>query len=404
MARCRLKVNGKGLGNAVDRVGNEKGILLVMNPFTAGMRPDQLFDPRENAIEVIAQDRRGRRYYQNWILRVNDAQLNQLFTYTSAVSPDDARAVPPDIVVLEPKTPPVLGLADKSLRVPIQCRISGAGTTFSINGRAIGKPAAQAVSTVADAVVVTRDMKEVVLEAVDAKGNRRGVRVPVVVQERQPQRIRSSGGRYALLIGVSRYGNQPGAPPMLPAAAADATLLAAELETRAKFPKSNIRLLVDERAKADQIRVELSEFAAQAQADDLLLVFVSTHGLHDPARAENLYLAPHGAQVSQLRSTAIEFSELEKLLNQNVRSNNVLLVFDVGHKLEGEYRIAGRNLINRYLLNLFSEQAGRAVLVGGGADQVSTQAAGRSGGVLAHWLVESLTGKGDLNRDSSSNR
>ncbi|MGH9671910.1 MAG: hypothetical protein ACRD44_01920, partial [Bryobacteraceae bacterium] len=84
----QIKVNGKGVGNAVNRLGNEKGILLVMNPSTIGLRPDQLFDPRENVIEVTAQDRRGRRYYGNWIVRVNESQQNRLFAWVSRISPD----------------------------------------------------------------------------------------------------------------------------------------------------------------------------------------------------------------------------------------------------------------------------------------------------------------------------
>jgi hypothetical protein len=395
----QVKVNGKGLGNALNRVANEKGILLVMTPFTLGMRPDQLFDARENTVEAVAQDRRGRRFYQNWIVRVNESQRNQLFTYTSAVSPDDPRAIPPDIVVSEPKAPPVLGLAEQSAKVRLLCTISGAGTTFSVNGVAVGKPSPQAVATVDHTVVVTRASKEIVLEAADARGNRRGVRIPVIVQEKAAPRVRFAGSRYAVVVGISQYGPQAGAPPALASAAADAKLLAAELESRAKFPKANIQLLVDEGARAERIQVALSDFAAKAQADDLLLIFVAAHGLHDPTRPENLYLAPFGAQMEQLRATAIEFGDFERLLNQSVRSNNTLLVFDMGHRVEGG-RIAGGNLINRYLLNLFSDQEGRAVLVSGGVGQVSGTAAGKASGALAHWLVEALAGKADGNRDN----
>ncbi len=395
----QVKVNGKGLGNALNRVANEKGILLVMTPFTLGMRPDQLFDPSENAIEAMAQDRRGRRFYQNWIVRVNEAQVNQLFTYTSAISPDDPRGIPPDIVVNEPKMPPALGIADKSVKVRILCTVSGAGTKFTVNGAPAGKPATQAVSEVDHTVAVTRDMKEIVLEAADAKGHRRGVRIPVIVQEKAAPRVRFAGSRYAVVVGVSQYGPQAGAPPALASAAADAKMLAAELEARAKFPKANIQLLADEGARAERIQVALTDFASKAQSNDLLLVFVAAHGLHDPTRPENLYLAPYGAQMDQLRATAIEFADLERLLNQSVRSNNTLLVFDMGHRIEGG-RIAGGNLINRYLLNLFSDQEGRAVLVSGGADQVSGAAAGKPYGALAHWLAESLAGKADVNRDN----
>jgi len=395
-----LKVNGKGMGNAVDRVGNEKGILMTMTPFTAGMRPDEVFDAKENVIEAIAQDRRGRRYYGNWIVRVNESQQNQLFIYTSQMAADDPKGVPPDIVLQEPKALPVVGLLEKSIKVRVQGQFSGAGSTLKVNGKPAGGAATQALTSFDETVVVARDQKEILVEAADRKGHRRAVRIPVVVQEKAPARVRFAGARYALLVGLSRYGEQKGAPPLLASAAADVTMLAAELVAKAGFKKENIRLLTDDRATPEQIRVGFSDFAAQAAGEDLLLVYVATHGLHDPSRAENLYVAAHGTQMDRLSTTAVAFADLEKLAGQSIRCNNTFLVFDVGHKLEDEHRIAGKNLINRYVLNLFSDEQGRAVLVSGAADQVSTQRSGAATGALAHWLAESLAGKADGNRDN----
>jgi hypothetical protein len=102
-------------------------------------------------------------------------------------------------------------------------------------------------------------------------------------------------------------------------------------------------------------------------------------------------------------STAIEFQELESLLGKNVKCNNTLLVFDVGHKLESDWSFSGGNLVNRYLLNLFSEQEGRAVLVSSGAGQVSMEREGAGGpasGLFTYWLLQAMAGKADLNGDA----
>ena len=37
---------------------------------------DEIFDRSENTIEIYGKDKRGREYYQNWILRVVDDKAN----------------------------------------------------------------------------------------------------------------------------------------------------------------------------------------------------------------------------------------------------------------------------------------------------------------------------------------
>jgi hypothetical protein len=394
-----VTVNGKGLGNAFDRKGTDRGILLQMTAFNLGMRPDELFDPRENAIEAVAQDKRGRRYYQNWVLRVSGAGQNQLFTYTSTLSPDDSKGVPPDLIVTEPASPPVLHPTETSIKVRLKGTVTGAGTSVQLNGQPLVKPISGEVATFDEQVTAGRDRKQLVLEAIDKKGNRRSVAIPVIAQEKAPPRVRLAGKRYALVVGISRYGNQKGALPPLTAAAADAGQFAQQLQAKAGFPKENIRVLLDDQASIEQIRVAFSDFAAKAAAEDLLVIYVAAHGLHDPNHPDKLYLAPYGAQTGAISSTAIEFSDLKDLLDRNVHSNQTFLIFDAGHKLDPDLQFSGQNLINDYLLSLAQE--GRGVLVSGAANQVSMDRAvsGQASGLFGYWLTEGIAGQADLNGD-----
>ena len=225
--------------------------------------------------------------------------------------------------------------------------------------------------------------------------------IPVVAQERAPQRVRFAGKRYALVIGISRYGNQKGALPELTAAAADAGRFAEQLQAEAGFAKQNIRVLLDDKATVEQIRVAFSDFVAKAGADDLLVIYVAAHGIHDPARPDKLYLAAYGTQVQAIDSTALEFSDLKDLLDKSVHSNQTFLIFDAGHKLNPDLQFPGKNLINDYLLSLFSDQEGRGVLVSGGADQVSLDHAvsGETSGLFTYWLTKGMAGEADLNGD-----
>ncbi|MBI1786851.1 MAG: caspase family protein [Acidobacteria bacterium] len=400
----RVWINGKGMGNVLEATGVEKGTMLVMDPTALRKRPDELFDPKENTIEVLAEDKRGRRYYQNWVLRVSERE-NVFFAYSGTISPDDPRGVPPDFTFDEPRTPPVIRLGQTHLSVPIKGTLSaaGAGVATSLNGGAFLETTPRATVSFSRTIVVDKSIRELTLEAVDRKGNRRKVMIPVILQSAQPSKVRFAGQRYALVIGISRYGSGPDAPPALFSAAADAADFAAQLETRAGFPKENVRLLVDEKATLEQVRVAFYDFVAKARAEDLLLIHISAHALHDPrpGKSEKLFLACFGTRLSMLDSTAVSFTDLEMLLNRAIRSNQTLLVFDVGHELNAPWKYPGKSMVNNHVLNLFSGQAGRSVLVSGATDEVSQQreTGGRLRGVFSRWLGEAISGGADVNLD-----
>ena len=72
------------------------------------------------------------------------------------------------------------------------------------------------------------------------------------------------------------------------------------LEKKAGFKHENIRLLTDEKASMEDVRVGFSDFAAKATSKDLLVVYVATHGFHDPrpGRSDRMYLAWRGKAPS----------------------------------------------------------------------------------------------------------
>jgi hypothetical protein len=397
----RVFVNGKGIGNILDTRGVEHGLMLTMDPATLNRRPDEIFDPRENTIEILASDTRQRRYYQSWILRSGGSQ-NPYFTYAGSVSSGDPEGIPPDLTIEEPRLPPVLPSGRAATRIAIRGTYSTAHPSLllTLNGAPVVTAAAKS-GAFEQKVEVKRGTSTLLLEATDQKQNRRTVIIPVLASQATPSRPTFAGTRYAFLVGISRYGDAKDAPPPVPGAAAAASQLATELEEKAGFRKENIRLLTDDGADPSRIRSGLFDFSARAKKDDLLLIFVAGHGLHDPrpGHAEKLYLAPFGAQLSQIDSTALSFDDFEMLLSRAVRCNHTFLIFDVGHSVDGDWKFAGRNLINNHLLNLFSEQEGRAVMVAGSADELSQETKGGASSVFAGWLARAMAGEADLNQD-----
>src|SRR5262249_30795549 len=122
----RLRINGKGTRNVFDSGSNARGKFFTMTPQTLRMRRDQIFDRAENTIEVYGKDKRGREYYQNWILR-SGGEGNPYFTYVSMMSPGDESGIPPDLAVESPSAPIVFPASKASLSVHLEGSASAAG-------------------------------------------------------------------------------------------------------------------------------------------------------------------------------------------------------------------------------------------------------------------------------------
>jgi uncharacterized caspase-like protein len=154
-----------------------------------------------------------------------------------------------------------------------------------------------------------------------------------------------------------------------------------------------MKVLIDDQATLEQIHTALGDFAAKAKPEDMLLLYFSTQGLHDPASPDKVYLAAANTQSLHLADTAIDIDEMQLLLERSVRSRHTLLFFDAEHPLDDTWGFQGKPMINTHLLNLFDDQLGRSVLVAG----TSGQESGRS--VFSTAIVEGLAGKADVDEN-----
>ena len=334
-----------------------------------------------------------------WILRTTGVN-NPYFAYQGAISPDDPKGVPPDVLLTEPQAPPVLKPGQASARITVKgtCSSDNPAVAMKIGTQTVGIQSKS--ESFEQAIDIRRDMKELVIEATDRKQNRRTIVIPIVVQSKDTPKPRSSGAKYALIVGISNYGDGKGALPALPQAAADAGTMARDLEAKAGFRKENIRLLRDESATRDNLRIGFYDFAAKAQANDLLVIYVAGRAVHDPQPGNNekMYLAAFGTQMKAMDATAVNFTDLEMWLDQSIHCNHAFVIFDVGHEVEGDWKFPGPSLVNNHLLGLFSEQKGRAVLTSGSAGEVSlNRPDGQSS--FTYWLTRGLAGEADLNQD-----
>ena len=82
--------------------------------------------------------------------------------------------------------------------------------------------------------------------------------------------------KFALLVGIHKFKESDST---LRFSAKDAQELGDLLVGQQNFKKENVTVLLDEEATSDNIRLAFGKIRAVAQPDDLVLVFVSSHGL-----------------------------------------------------------------------------------------------------------------------------
>jgi hypothetical protein len=390
----RVRINGKGTRNVFDTGSNARGKYLTMNSGTLRMRRDQIFDREENSVEIYGKDKRGREYYQNWILRSGGDNANPYFTYVSSMSPTDETGVPPDLALDAPASPVVFPSGKDTITVHLKGSVSAAGgvSSVTVNGKSGATPGRATSAKIEQDAIVTRGSKALIVEATDSKGNKRSASIPVVYPGSSNPAPKLAGQSWAVVIGISQFTAKTGAPPSLPLAAFDATEMVEKLKARG-FKDENVRLLVDDQATAERVRTALGDFTAKAKPDDLLLVYWATQGLHDPASPDKVYLSASDTQSLHLADTAIEISELQLLLERSVRSRHTLLFFDAEHPLGGDWAFQGKSIVNTHLLNLFDDQLGRSVLVAGPSSSESPRSA------FSAAVFEGLAGKADIDQN-----
>jgi hypothetical protein len=135
--------------------------------------------------------------------------------------------------------------------------------------------------------------------------------------------VRSAGRRRALLIATATY-SDPGLAA-LRAPTGDVAALAGVLGDEA-IGGFEVRELIDR--PTEELRAEIEEFFGDGRPPDLLLLYVSGHGVLSQSR--RFYFATASTKLRLLRSTAIEDGFVNDVM-QSSRARSIVLVLDCCH-------------------------------------------------------------------------
>lgn len=199
---------------------------------------------------------------------------------------------------------------------------------------------------------------------------------------------------YALLIGVGAYRNLR----QLGKTTTDAKDLYALLTdpVYAGYPRSNVRLLLDENASKGAINDALDWLARRVSPEDTVVIFFSGHGAQRVGGFEpGEYLCPVEANWYDLRSTAISTNEFAIALRA-IRAGCVAVFLDachsggVGEPKEATLQVKAGLSESAY--DRLAEGRGRVIIASCRPDEMSWELPEMRNGLFTHYLLEALRG------------
>ncbi|MBI2619343.1 MAG: caspase family protein [Ignavibacteriales bacterium] len=212
--------------------------------------------------------------------------------------------------------------------------------------------------------------------------------------------------RWAVIVGISEYGNP--SIPSLKFADKDADAVAAFLQTPegGSFDRDHMRVLTNKDATLPNLREAMIDFLQQAIDKDLVLIYFAGHGAPDPTRPQNLYLLTHDTDPTRLGTTAFPMWDIQTVIARQIQAKKVVVLSDACHSGGISVDVATRGLdvtesnpINHYLAELSRAKEGLVVFTASAAGEVSQEFPELGHGAFTYYLLEGLKGAADLNND-----
>jgi uncharacterized caspase-like protein len=218
--------------------------------------------------------------------------------------------------------------------------------------------------------------------------------------------------KWALVVGIGNFTDSE--IPRLNYTTADATSFAAALKDPAigQFPADNVHVLTDEQATTKNIKEQLNWIARHAEANDLVVIYVATHGTPrtvDSAGGAN-YLVTYdteaysGAQFNEdaLYATAYPMVELANAVATRMKALRTVVFLDTCYS--GAAAGSGAPATTEKLANTGPSEAmlshmslgtGRIVMSASQNDEESLESNQLRHGYFTYYLLQALkNGKG----------
>ena len=215
--------------------------------------------------------------------------------------------------------------------------------------------------------------------------------------------------KWALVVGIGHFTDTK--IPQLNYTGADATAFATALKdpTIGGFPADNVHILTDEQATTKNIKEELNWIARHAQPNDLVVIYVATHGTPrttDTAGGAN-YLITYDTEVynggtldeDALYATAYPMVELADAVSSRMKALRTAVFLDTCYSGGAAGSQPSAALANTApsgaMLSHMSDGTGRIVMAASEVNEESLESSQLKHGYFTYFLLQALkSGKG----------
>lgn len=207
--------------------------------------------------------------------------------------------------------------------------------------------------------------------------------------------------KWALIIGISQFSDRK--IPQLNYPAKDAKDFAALLDDPqvGRFNPENVRVLLNADATTKEIKAGLNWLARSAQPDDLVVVFIASHGSPREMDTRNVnYIVTTDTEIGsqdQLFATALAMVEITGVIRSRIQARRTLVLLDTCHsgaaaggrglRLTAEI---GESSVGSETLDIIRQGFGRAIITSSQAGQQSYESDDVKNGYFTYYLVQAL--------------
>ena len=217
--------------------------------------------------------------------------------------------------------------------------------------------------------------------------------------------------KWALVIGIGQFADH--SVPALRFTNADASGFADALKDPniGRFPPANVHILTDAQATTKNIKQELNWIARHAEPNDLVLIYVATHGTPrtlDSAGGAN-YLVTYDTEISSgsgfsedaLYATAYPMVDLANAVATRMKSLRTAVILDTcysGGSIKNDSALGARiasSAPSDQMLKHMTDGTGRIVLAASAVNEESLESPDLKHGYFTYFLLQALQkGKG----------
>lgn len=199
--------------------------------------------------------------------------------------------------------------------------------------------------------------------------------------------------KWALLIGVSKFDDPK--IPKLTYSAKDAGDFYNYLTTEANFAKDHVLLLQDDKASKENILDAVGDgwLPRRVRADDLVVIYISTHGSTADEKGENFIVASD-TKLAKLYSTGIRLQDLPREITKRTGCDRLVLLLDACHS--GAVEVGGKGLVRRNTNFDVNSLVGNGEIVMSSSqkNEVSWESKRKENSVFTACLIDALRSKG----------